>query len=304
MLRWSLATDRALFNSFWARAAPTSWPIPADDVTIIAEDVIGLGRVDIVILVDSTRSLGIEVKTREASTMPGQLSRYLQGLTAKYPHRRVAIAYLTPFDRSRAGDSAATLRSVVEFDEFAATFPDGRHLSWLDVAEVDWDGGELWEQHRHFVRTVVSSPARLRAWAPGGRSREFTDFFGVDAAELFDQRLAAVVGEFEGHTLPLARVEDAVAFADAFRVLIEADAVKGARERPSSFESSLQRPFLEGPHAEVHRALFRLADDYPNVWLQGRGNYGLRVAHPEHRSSGVSLLTSRGVDQVEIGKPR
>ena len=142
MLEWSHAGDRRLFDAFWRRAAPDAWEIPGGDVTVLAEDVLGTrGRVDLALLVGTRRVLGVEVKTREASTTDGQLQRYRDGLMAKYPGLDLAIAYLTPFDRIRAGDAATTLRSVIEFDKFAASFPQSRHLSWLDLVDIEWDGG-------------------------------------------------------------------------------------------------------------------------------------------------------------------
>src|SRR5207249_999986 len=140
-----------------------SWELPGADVEVRAEDVIAAGRVDLVLLVGKDRVLGIEVKTREASTTPGQLERYRDGLRSKYPDRQLAIAFLTPFDRIRAGDAASSLQSIQEFDAFAATFAHSRHMSWLDVAEIDWAGGQLWAQHRKYVRTVISSgQSRIR----------------------------------------------------------------------------------------------------------------------------------------------
>lgn len=103
--------------------------------------------------------------------------------------------------------------------------------------------------------------------------------------------------------LDLSRVDDPAALAFAFRVLIESPSTQQARGRRDGFDDALREPFLGSGFSAVHRVLFALADEYPNVWVEGRGDYGLRVAHPNH-PGGVSLATSRGVDQLEIGRPR
>lgn len=133
------------------------------------------------------RILGVEVKTREASTTPGQLARYREGLQGRYPRHQLALAYLTPFNSERAGDAVPVLPSVLEFRSLASTFPNSRHLSWLDLAEVDWDGGELWEQHRAYVTAHIASEQQLAKWAEGGMSRTFAHFFGAAAADEFDR---------------------------------------------------------------------------------------------------------------------
>ena len=60
--------------------------------------------------------------------------------------------------------------------------------------------------------------------------------------------------------------------------------------------------FLDSAYADFHRSLFDLTRSR-YLWLQGKKNYGIRVAHENHRS-GVSLLTSKGPNRLEIGRPR
>ena len=302
MLRSSLASDRRLFDAFWRMATP-GWQLPGGDVTIHPEDLVVTGRVDLTLLEGESRVLGVEVKTRETSTTAGQLARYREGLEAKYAEQDLAIAYLTPFNAQQAGDRASDLPSVREFRRFAETFPRSRHLSWLDLADVDWDGGELWEQHRDYVRSQIASPRQRAKWSGGGRLRGLSHFFGPNAADEFDDRLDAAVGDLDGYALDLARVQDPAAFASTFRVLIESDAARGARGGRDTFDDASRERFLTAAAASVHQAIFALAVEYPSVWIEGTVDYGLRVAHPEHRS-GVSLVTSRGVDRVEVGRPR
>ena len=301
MLRSSLTSDRRLFDAFWRMATP-GWQCPEGEVAIRLEDVVQTGRVDLTLLEGDTRVLGVEVKTRETSTTSGQLARYHQGLEEKYTGRDLAIAYLTPFNSHRAGDGASALPSVREFRKFSKTFPQSQHMSWLDLAEVDWDGGELWEQHRAYVRSRIASRQQLEKWL-GGRSRELSHFFGPVAAEEFDEQLGAAVGDLDGYVLDLDQVQGPAAFASAFRVLIESDAVRSAKGRPNTFDDASRERFLTAGTASVHRAIFALAAEYPNVWIEGRVDYGLRVAHPDHRG-GVSLVTSRGVERFEVGRPR
>lgn len=302
MLRWSLTSDRRLFDAFWRMAAP-GWELPDEDVVIRTEDDVGKGRVDLTLLEGDHRVLGVEVKTRETSTTSGQLERYWDGLAEKYTGSEVAIAYLTPFNDEHAGVAADALPSVREFRKFHEAFPASAHLSWLDLAEVEWDGGELWKQHTAYVRSEVASPHQLAKWRGDGRSRHLSDFFGPESAEVFDERLRVAVGDLDGYVLDLTRVHDPMSFAGAFRVLIESEAVRSAMGKRDSFGATSRERFLKAPTAQVHQAIFGLAAEYENVWLQGKADYGLRVAHPDYRS-GVSLLTSRGLDRVEIGRPR
>ncbi|MEZ4503011.1 MAG: DUF6508 domain-containing protein [Dehalococcoidia bacterium] len=303
MLRWSYQGDRRLFDVFWRLAAPAEWDTPTADVTVMAEDPITSGRVDLVIFDGPTRVLGVEVKTREESTMPGQLARYREGLAAKYPGRQLALVFLTPFDRVRAEDAADSLRSVREFDDFRATFPLVRHISWLDVAEIDCDGGDLWSQHRDYIRTVISSEHARLTWLPSGTSRGFTEFFGAEAAERFDQQLGATAGPVVDYMLDLSSVSDPDGLVASLRILIEASPPAGGGPRSDDFSETSRRPFLESTAGPLHRAIFALATEYSTVWIQGKVDYGLRVAHPRY-PSGISLARSRGTKYLEIGRPR
>ena len=211
MLRWSLASDRRLFDAFWRMAAP-DWELPAEDVAFCTEvdmskgSAVGSGRIDLTLSVPNRYLLGVEVKTRETSTTSGQLERYRDGLADTYPECDLAIAYLTPFNSQWAGHDAPTLPSAREFRKFHEAFPAAVHMSWLDLAELEWNGGELWEQHRAYVPKEIASQKRLDQWRPGSRSRQLSDFFGPEAAAAFEERLRAEVGDLDGYVLDLARV--------------------------------------------------------------------------------------------------
>ena len=264
MLRSSLTSDRRLFDAFWRMATP-GWQLPEGDVAIRPEDVVRTGRVDLTLLEGDTCVLGVEVKTRETSTSSGQLARYQKGLEEKYAGRDLAIAYLTPFNSQRAGGGASALPSVREFCKFAETFPQSQHMSWLDLAEVDWDGGELWEQHRAYVRSQIASQQQLEKWLVG-RSRDLSHFFGPQAAEEFDEQLGAAVGDLDGHVLDLAHVQDPATFASVFRVLIESDAVCGAREGPTP---SMRRAASSSSPRRLPRCTERSSRSRPSIRPSG-----------------------------------
>ena len=57
--------------------------------------------------------------------------------------------------------------------------------------------------------------------------------------------------------------------------------------------------FLRSSTGMFHQALFELADRFDNVWVEGKQNYGIRVAH-EGPSSGVSLVTSKDTETINI----
>ena len=189
----SLAGNRALFDGFWRLAAPEGWEVP-DEAAITTEDDLGpeRGRIDVCICTTNPdRLLGVEVKTTDSSATPGQLRRYLQGLKEKRSGRAVAIAYLTPFNRERAGEFAALLPTVREHREFSEEFPGSRHVSWLDVASIaSDDGNQLWQQHRAFVFCCISSYDKLRTRSE--RDRSFNAFFGDAAADAFWEKLDAL----------------------------------------------------------------------------------------------------------------
>ena len=157
----SLQGDRSLFEGVWQLAAPDDWRPPAAAL-VNSEHKVGDGkRIDICI-VDSAarRVLGIEVKTTSASARPGQLEDYAQRLAKKHRESDIAIAYLTPFNRRRAPDEADALPTVRAFEQFEKAFNRARHVSWLDVADLSWDGRDLWQQHQAYVRSDLSSPKK------------------------------------------------------------------------------------------------------------------------------------------------
>ena len=89
------------------------------------------------------------------------MERYRDGLAGKFPGYAVAIAYLTPFNRKWAMDKADDLATVREFDGFQGKYANARHISWLDIAAIPWDGNELWRQHQLYVHLHLSPLTKL-----------------------------------------------------------------------------------------------------------------------------------------------
>ena len=307
VLSESQAENRALFDAFWRLAAPESWEVPAR-ATITTEDKLpdNLGRIDVCIRsTNPDRVLGIEVKTTDSSATEGQLQRYLEGLKKQPGDRAVAIAYLTPFNRERAGDLADQLPTVREHDQFSSEFQMSRHVSWLDVAEITWDDrNQLWQQHRDFVVSEISSRDKLRTRSE--RDRAFNAFFGDDAADAFWESLSLLgisSSPDAGARVPLGEVDDLPAFVGALEKLID-DGEGISRHRVRRAPKFPRRDaFVNSRFGRVHKALFDLAEQFSFVWIQGKTNYGVRVAHENH-PGGVSLVRSLDPEYLLIGQPR
>ena len=193
-LRVSAQGNRSLFDAVWKLAAPKEWDAPLEPKIESEERLEDGKRIDICVLDKSRgRLLGIEVKTTKASAKKGQLEDYLQGLCKKYGYDkndedRVAIAYLTPFNRKRAGNVADSLATVGIFDEFTKIFVNACHISWLDIADIAWDGNELWRQHQAYVHQEIANYGRLQSFVL--RNRSFDNFFSEGAIADFWATLA------------------------------------------------------------------------------------------------------------------
>ena len=310
-LKASIDGDRSLFNGVWQLTASKDWA-PPENPDISAEEVVpGQGRIDLAIKSDSPepRIVGIEVKTTDSSATPGQLERYRNGLAEKFPDHEIAIAYLTPFNRKRAQDKANDLPTVKEFDDFCKIHPTptptARHVSWLDIAAIPWNGNELWRQHQLYVYQHISSHDKLHRSAARDRDRTLDNFFGGNAVDAFWKALSELGIESSngGAVIELAQFDGVPDFANnlaqAFQIIItEGDEVSRNTNRGGNFSADLRRPFLDSPHRKVHEALFALSN-HSYVWVQGDRDYGIRVAHIEH-TSGVSLVRSRGAERLEI----
>ena len=307
----SLNGDRSLFEAVWKLAVPPEWEIPTR-AEVSSEEVVGHGqRVDICIRSSAPHNhvVGIEVKTDDASATPGQLVSYLAGLKGRFPESAIQIAYLAPFNSARAGAAAGRLATVREFTAFATQLPQARHVSWLDVAAIPWDGNALWEQHQAYVRERISPLAKLRVNTE--RNRKLDEFFGEELVQRFWEELAVweIYAGANGADINLANFGDDLpsfvgSLVRALEILLDSDNVLHNSMRFDKFPEELRRPFLASPYHQVHRVLFGLAEAHPYVWIQGDGDYGVRTANKKSRSRSVSLLTSKGVDHLLVGQRR
>ena len=306
-LRASLKGDRRLFDGVWKRCAPDDWEVPEHARVVTEQTVNQVQRIDICLLDGDPprRVVGVEVKTKRASAKYGQLKRYLEGLKHAFKGARIAMAYLTPFNERRGGEGAGRLRTVQVFKKFEERRGDGKHVSWLDVADIEWDGGVLWSEHRSYVReSLASEESRILAVS---RNRSFDAFFGEDAADRFWKALLnkGVEVTESGAMLDLdAFRDDPGSLAKAYEILIEASDNVSGKNKKDEFPEELHGAFCDSqPYGPIHEALFELTRQYDHVWLKGTGDYGLRVAHRKH-SSGVSLVTSEGPGRLVTGQPR
>ena len=196
-LQDSIKGDRSLFEAVWRLTTPDGpdrWDTPVEAKIVAEETVSGQGRIDISIKCASPkrRIVGIEVKTTDLSAVRGQLERYRKGLAEKFPEYEVAIAYLTPFNRERAQEKADALQTVKEFEEFSRSHPTTKHVSWLDIAGISWNGNELWRQHQLFVNKDISSHEKLheKLCVSMTRDRSLDEFFGEGPVQLFWEELS------------------------------------------------------------------------------------------------------------------
>jgi len=308
-LRVSAEGDRSLFDAVWELAAPAGWNIPHSPTIKTEEttdnDKRGSRRIDISIHDEEhCRLLGIEVKTDRASAEEGQLEGYLDSLSTKHKKYEIAIAYLTPFNRKQAGNAADSLSTVRIFEKFQRVHKNARHVSWLDIADIPWNGNELWGQHQAYVREKISSRTHLESVS---RDREFNSFFSLEAVEKFRAALPEDAAQEDGSIkIDLAELgNDAPKLlVEALAILIEDDekvSIGANRKNKVSYE--LIGKFLGSEYLAVHRALFDLTRQYNHVWWEGENDYALRVAHKDH-SSGVSLVRSKGEGSLQIGQRR
>ena len=313
----SLEGDRSLFDQVWQLVAPVEWDVP-EDATVVSEKVLHGGRRIDLLIADPKycRVVGVEVKTVDASAQLGQLTQYWKDLCDQQGGEEyVALAYLTPFNERTIGTDESDPKTVQVFhtfaerlrDEYGKQFADDRvrQLSWLDVAAIPWDGNELWEQHREYVYKHISGTEARRV-STKKTGRTFDDFFGRAPADAFWSALGdlGIVHGTQGVVLDVCNYDLAqlsATLVGAIKTLTD-NSTFVSRDIRKEDRFPCRSEFLGSPYAELHRSLFGLTKN-GYFWLQGSKNYGVRVAH-ENYPSGVSLVTSRGLGRLEIGKPR
>ena len=302
-LRTSHMNDRELFTKFWLLAVDSdeNWPVPTE-AEITTETRINAGqRVDITIFDPiSSRCLGVEVKTSEASTTDGQLMAYQIGLELKdwgelQKRPVVRMAYLTPFNQQHSTERSTHSRS--EFCSFAAHHPESVHISWLDIANIDLESPDtLWQQHQEYIRTEMCAPL-------SNELREFGSFFDSLSMGNFWNDLEAAGAGITGGATQFDAIEDIDQLISAMKHLIESPKAKPDLQRPDKISDDLKKRFSQSLHGPKHDALFTLAEEYNGVWLGGgKNSYGLRVAH-QASPGGVSLCTV-SENELVIGQKR
>ena len=301
VLRASYDGDRELFTQFWQLAVDSdeNWPVPTA-AEIKTETFLNPGRVDITVFDrNSPRCLGVEVKTTEASTTDGQLATYQSGLEALYrkEYKRkieVRMAYLTPFNHEHSPERATHSRR--EFCAFKREHSEAVHLSWLDVACIEPHvEDDLWSQHQEYVREVMCAPLSKEM-------RDFGSFFDAAVMEKFWTQLEASGVGIKGEQTPFDEISDINQLISALKLLINSPEANSTITKGNNVTDKV-RKHSQSIHGPKHDALFAIADKYPWVWIEGEGNYGVRVAHHKHPSSGVSLCTV-SENGVRIGQKR
>ena len=172
-----------------------------------------------------------------------------------------------------------------------------------DHVPVRLDRQAFTERKTEFAECLVAlgrSPSTQNALG----NLSFDDFFGEEAAGQFREALVEMDISFgeTGAEINLTNPDlDASLLARAFEILIR-DGNRVARSKKTDQFEGKQR-FTVSTHGEFHAALFGLARRFDNVWVEGKRDYAIRVAHERHES-GVSLVRSKGTDVLETGRPR
>ncbi len=144
-------------------------------------------------------------------------------------------------------------------------------MSWLDIADIPWDGNELWRQQQAYVHQEIASYKKLRSFI--SRNRAFDEFFSPEKVERFWDALPfdGDKAADAGATIDLATLgNDPTPLVRAFEILIEDEEnVSGRVNKQDDFPDELRQPFKDSPFRDIHEALFALSDRQ-HVWLAGK----------------------------------
>ena len=298
---------RSLFDGVWSLCAPICWEVPVKACVYSEYELCQRRKIDILIKdVGANRAVGIEVKTTSTSAEPLQLETYYRDLKHKN-FVDVAIAYLTPFNKDRVGNLAVALDTTKRFNEFKASHSDAlaRHVSWLEVAEINWEGNELWRQHQRYVRHNMASLDDLRFLARRDRSLDY--FFG-DVIEIFWKELFAITGAVAKTPVVIDLEEcytDPISIAAVFEILINDEYALPSANRENSFPKTKRDEFRKTEkYGAIHDSLFKLTRQYQHVWVRGKTDYGLCMANRKQKGKGVSLVRSDGKTRLVVGELR
>ena len=303
----SFEKDRTLFEKVWTLSSPPDWKPPTEARIVVEEILEGNKRIDIAIFDEAlSRILGIEVKTTDESVEPEQLETYYRLLQRQYPSKEVAVVFVTPFNEGSVKDisknsfEAVRLPSVREYHELCrAICPDrAAHVSWRQIANIDWAGDPLWKQFVWFVQNQIASNDILEEYLRNDLS--LARFFSDGAVEEFKIAMRGLTRSDGSVRLEtLASDPGALqSFLKALTTLIEDEQrVDLRKSRQDRFVADGIAKLIESEYGRVHGEVFKLSSEYCHVWIEGKNDYGLRVTHKNH-PGGVSILTSSAKDNL------
>ncbi|WP_297085789.1 PD-(D/E)XK nuclease family protein [uncultured Draconibacterium sp.] len=279
--------------------------INANQFEVISEDSFDDNkRIDIVILSPASKDIvGIEVKTTDSSVRDNQLNEYYAKLTNKYPGKRIIFVFLTPYNIDNLPEeiNPSNIKAIKEFSYYASNHTNSVHLNWDQVISLYQDldnyAGSIFESHHDFIQKRVTNTAKLISRLSNlERNRGLADFFGEECVETFLEKIMdsnITYQENESNiTFPIPNNTTAIGnLLSLFSILIESDNLKKTVKRQDRVEKALILSYENSSHGDFFISFFDLIHSYKYLWIEGKGNLGIRAAHESHPSSGVSLFT-------------
>lgn len=238
-------------------------------------------------------------------------------------------------------DKTHKTHAMEEYNSFVREFPlKCDAINWLDFASIqescleDFEEKHTLIQHIRYGRNIIGNPEELTRVMD---NKDLVGFFGSDAVRRFYDFLKNNALEpdqtEEVLSFNLSELKDYSLLIEALLILIKAQEnpeepqaensdsnkrpkpinkiadgipqslIKGCSEEKAQLIELIERYMSEGTHQSFFESLFEEIAELKYVWLKGKSNLGLRVRHPDHPSSGVSVCTLKP-DKVEIYKKR
>lgn len=277
--------------------------------------------IDVVIFDDTHKQIiGIEVKTTDTSVTFGQLLAYNNALKEdeERPNYSVYMIYLTPYNEKSIpdnilGDERKLMASEKEFKEFNDKSKDAIHINWKEVVDLyptQGSNAALYQQHKAYVNAVISNDAKLMVKLKAmTRNRELAKFIGGDTVT----DLETLMGEVNFSELESKYTFSLVAdkhnnyrnLKDLVDILCASEKLNQSprNAKANEVDAALMANYAQSEHKIFFEYLFEKVNKAPYLWLEGKGNLGLRAVHSDYPSSGVSLLTI-SPDAIEIVRKR
>jgi hypothetical protein len=224
---------------------------------------------------------------------------------ALLPINAIAIAEQQQFDRRKQAAHQERVIEQLRSGESPSTDSLSIPISDLKKVANKFNPMKMIGTSGDVVKDVVDKyTPQLRVSAarlPGLRTRELADFLGAEAVESFWRALidSEIQHDLNTGDIRLDSVRNPIDLINATELLIQSPRLSKHLSRLNRYSQDAMYWFLGSPYASIHKEIFGLADRYAWVWLQGKRDYGLRVAHPDH-SSGVSLFRSKGDDLLQV----